>query len=502
MSYAMMLPLRGLGAGASFSANVKTTASATKTAGEVAKAADVKLPDCSDAAVTGNSYLDSTFVKCCEDIKKMSDMSLKKKADGIGQCAARGAATGACMAAGVVSFGVTTALAPLCGTVGAAVYDRVSGYDTKQWVAAGVGAAVCSAVSAGIAGPICAFAAAELVGWIADELGPLFDSIFSPNAARDRELAARKAFHSLVATNEKTMTEADTAVRELWSNSISSIKEAYLGALALLPSSYRTKAEQALGFAPLYDGIARALTSAGAPGTPLVWRIDSAGATVGDRLRTQRQRAGYGCEGTAAGCLKDGYSEICPFSFSDLYMHYYYAAGIDKLTGDTRDRHMTFEKNALAMMQEIAGGILSAMQKAIAVVATKVATMMAGFKQQALLEAAKTRNDAKLVATAWSAAKAAQAAAARASSWSGKKRTDAIAETQRKRDIVVQASNLLAFATTPPSTAHKKKMAESVALAKAAVTLADSNARTAQIVVGGAVAAGVAGIGYLLLRRT
>lgn len=511
MSYVPVLSLRALGSGASFSASskvaadVKSGAAVTTTVQDAAKAADVELPDCSAAAVTGNSYIDSTFVKCCQDIKKMSGMTLKQKADGIGQCAARGAATGACMAAGVVTFGVTTALAPLCGTIGAAVYDRVSGYDTKQWVAAGVGAAVCSAVSAGVAGPICAFAAAELVGWIADELGPLFDSIFSPNAARDRELAARKAFHALVAQNEKMKAEADQAVRDLWSNSIKSIKEAYNGSLALLPAAYRSKAQQALGFAPLYDGIAGALRAAGAPITPLTWPVD-ASSTVGDRLLAQRARAGYGCEGTAEGCIKDGYSEICPFSFSDLYMTAYYSQGMDKLTGNTRDKQVAFEKYALSMMQGMAGWILPRMQQAIAVVASKVATVMAGLKQQSLLEAAKAKDDAKIVATAWSAAKAAEKAASDASSWSGSRREKALAQAERKYEVVVRASGLLTFAAAPgapaPSAAHRSKMADAVQRAGAAVKLAKSNARTAQLTLGAGVAIGVAGIGYVLLRRS
>lgn len=440
--------LRGLGAGASFSASakvatdVKSGASASTTVRDAAAAAQVELPDCSDAAITGNDYIDSTFIKCCQDIKKMSGMSTADKAKGIGQCAARGAATGACMAAGVATLGITAALAPLCGTIGAAVFDRVMGWDTKQWVAAGVGAAVCAAVSAGLAGPLCAFAAAELVGWISDALAPVFEGIFNPSAAKDRELAARAAFHSLVDTREEFLRQADEAVGQLWSNAIKSIKDVYLESLALMPVAYQAKAKKILGFEPKYDGIAKALVAAGARATSLDLHVDDQGHTVRDRLRTQRDKGGgYGCEGSAEGCMKDGYSEVCPFSFHDLYLALFYAQG--KFTGNTRDRQIAFDKQALTQLQLIANSLLPQYQQAIAAVSAKVATVMVALKQQALIDATQQATRSTFAVRAVAAASRAEAAADAAGKGFAKERTKAVAKAIQQYDIAKAACNAL-----------------------------------------------------------
>ncbi len=511
MSYAFTIPLRGLGVSASASVNVaadvNSGASVSKTTQDVAKAADVEIPDCSEAALTGNAYMDSTIVKCCEDIKKMSNMTAKEKVIGVGQCIARGAATGACMAAGVVTYGVTTALAPLCGTLGAALYERVVGWDTAQWVAAGVAGSACALVSAGLAGPLCAFVAAELIGWVSDALGPLIDGIFNPSAAKDRELAARKAFHDLTDTREEFLLQSDQSVRALWSNSIKSIKDMYQGTVGLLPSSYQVKAQRAMGFAPTYDAIAKALVESGAPITPLNWRIDGNGGTVAARLRWQRDKGnGHGCETTAAGCLNDGYSEVCPFSFSDMYMEQYYAAGMDKIKGDTRSLQVAFEKLTLEKLRAHAAVLLPKMQRAIAMVTTRVATIVIAIKQQALLEEAKNASDALLVNKATSAAKLAETFADRAKSWSGSTRAAALRRTQSYYQIALKAHGLMTLAakpgTAPPSTADLAKMKSAVAHASAAVKTAQANAHSAQIMVGGVAAAGVVGVGYLLLRRT
>jgi hypothetical protein len=506
--------LRGLGVSFSASANVaadvKSGASATKTAQDAAAAAEVQLPDCSDAAITGNDYIDSTFVKCCQDIKKMSGMSTKDKAKGIGQCAARGAATGACMAAGVVTFGITAAIAPLCGTVGAAVFDRVMGWDTKQWVAAGVGAAVCAAVSAGLAGPLCAFAAAELVGWISDALGPVFDGIFNPSAAKDRELAARAAFHSLSAATQDLMYQANDAVIELWSNAIKSIKDVYVDTVGLLPASYQAKAQQLLGFAPKYDGIARALAAAGARTTALVWKIDSNGGTVGDRLHYQRDKGGgYGCEGTAEGCMKDGYSEICPFSFSDFYMNMYFAAGMDKLKGKTRDQQMAFDQNALSVMQALASKILPEMQQAIAVVSSKVATVGTGVKQQSLLDAAQQATRATFATRAAIAASGAEAAADAAGKGFTKERVKSVTKAQLKYDIAKAAYTALlstygsaaAASVACAKDADCKKANLAVERARIASESAITRSRNAAVLHTAVGVGAAAGVAYFLFLR-
>lgn len=502
--------LRGLGAGASASTSawVKVAtdahsgASATTTTKNVAAAADVDLPDCSSAAVTGNDYIDSTFVGCCNDIKKMSGMSTADKAKGIGQCVARGAATGACMAAGVLTFGITTALAPICGTIGAAVFNRVMGWDATRWVGAGIGTAVC------VGNPVCTFAVAELVGWISDALAPVFEGIFNPSAAKKRELAARAAFHALTSAREKFLLEADAAVRELWSNAVKSTKDVYRESLALLPAAYQAKAKKVLGFEPNYDGIAKALVAAGARITPLTLHVDEKGSTVADRLHAQRDSTGVGCERTAEGCLQDGYSEICPFSFSDLYIALFYAQG--KLTGNTRDRQVAFEQQTLTQMQQIASSLLPQYQQAIAVVSTKVATVMVGLKQQALLEATQQASRATMAARGVTAASRAEAAADAAGKGFAKERASAVLRAQDQYNIAKTAYAAVLSTYGSDASAQQAACAKDAACVKAlsglkraqtASELAVKNSSSTGLMHVAVGVGAVATAAYLLLRK-
>lgn len=504
MSYALTLPMRGFGA------------SATEIVKAGADAADIELPDCSSAAITGNEYIDSTFVNCCKDIKKMSGLSVKEKAKGIGECIARGAATAACLAVSPLTYGATGVLAPLCGTVGAFVFERVAGWDTTQWITAAPIGAFCAAT--GPLAPACSLAGAELVGWLSDNLGPVLEGVFNPSAAKERELKARAAAHALSDAREETLLRADASMRQLWSDSIHSIKTFYTKALATLPAAYRNNVQSALGFGPTYDGIAKALVASGARSVPLDFKVDGKGSTVADRIRSQKSRTGHGCESTAEGCLGDGYSEVCPFSFTDMYFHVYYAQGMDKLTGNTRDKRVSFDKQMLPTLQSAASGVLAATNQAITLVTTKILTTVSGVKQQSLLYEAQRNTKSQLATKAASAASAAEAAADAALHGDAKEGAAAIARAKQNFDIANKAMLMLldsygardtpelsaSVASRCASDTYCNKAGSAVRRAKVASELAVTNAAkaaTRRLVFGGAVAAGVAGAIYLMLRK-
>ncbi len=500
MSYAL---IRGLGAEVSASASASTAAPTNNVSAECKTAADAFVKAATYVGLTSDS-VKKVVTTCCEEFKR-SGGSASSRAKGLAECFARASATAGASAA-CIAGGITAPFAGVCGTVGAFVADRVMGYNKTQLAAGVLASIVCSAATAGSTSTSCFYIGAELVGWIEDSIGPIIEGIFNPGAAKKRELAARAAFQSLTAARADLLLRADAAIREMWSNSIKSIKDMYQGTVGSLPASYQTKAQQILGFAPNYAGVASALVAAGVPATPMGWPIDGKGSKVGDRLRAQRAvNGGHGCESTAEGCLNDGYSEVCPFSFSDLYMTLFYSQGMDKLTGDTRDRQVAFEKQSLAAMQALANGMLPAMQQAMATVAANVAITVVGLKQQALIEETKTKDTAKFVATAVQAAKAAEAAAAGAKSWDSATRQKSIATAQNKYEIVRQVRAMLTImaapGSAPLSATYQKKLADAADRSAAAVKTARSNALTAELMIGGAAVAGVVGIGYLVFGR-
>lgn len=506
MSYALTRRIRPYGLGidvsASFStaSDVATKAPTTKTIQDGANAAGVKLPDCSDVAIPdAGGYINQTLVKCCQDIRKMSGLSFEDKAKGVAKCAGRGAGTAACLALGPVTAGISVALAPLCGSVGEFVVSRVEGWSTGQWIGAGIGAALCTVVSAGALAAVCAFAGAELIGWLSDALGPVLEGIFHPGAKAAREKAARAAFHALDEATVKFRLDADDAMRSLWSQSIGSLKAAYTQSMSLLSPANQTKMVQILGFAPAYDGVAKAFVAAGGASTPLNWATDQQGGTVGARLRANRANGGSGCESSAAGCLRDGYSEVCPFSFNDYFMAFW---NLINWKGTSRDQQMAFDRKMHDQMLSIAGAIFAGTQKAITDVTTNIALVAASLHYQQLMDEAKAANEAKLLASASKAAAKAQAAAKQATSWSSDMRASALIAAQNQYTIAKQARTLLLFApSSATSSASQQKMSAAVARAAQAVTDANANARHVELVLGAGATAGVAALGYFLLRR-
>jgi len=263
---------------------------------------------------------------------------------------------------------------------------------------------------------------------------------------------------------------------------------------------------KALGFAPNYDGIAKALVAQGAASTPTNWQTSPYGEpryTIADRLHGRRDKVdGRGCETSAAGCQDDGYSEVCPFSFNDYFMVFWNSIN---WKGTSRDQQMAFETKMLGQMQSIADGIFSGTQNAIGAIVTQImvtATVLQVADTQAAVAAA---SDSKIAAKAAAGAAYAEAAAKRASSWSAATRESALVAAQNGYDVARQARAVLTLARAPgaPPVVPSLKRDANAAVDRAAVALAKakSNALHAQLMMGGAAAAGVVAVGYLLLRK-
>lgn len=519
MSYALTLHgyrLLSLGADASASASWDLQAAIkggaqSKDAGEAAvvtakaaaSAADADLPNCDDAGLTGNAYLDKTFIECCKEIKKNWKLSLGDKAKGITECAARGAATGACVAAGVITYGITTLVAPLCGTVGAFIANRVMGYGVGQ-IAVGIAAgSFCAAMSAGILGPVCGLAAAELVGWLSDTLGPVIEGIFNPSAAKDRELAARKASHALIDATEEAYLTADANYKMLWANGIHSLKELY--AQSFTTDAARSRARKALGFSPTYDELSKALVKNGAIATPQEW--------IKGFLDDQLANKGPGCSSNDYLDPKtqkwDAFSRVCPFST----MAFYYSQ-LSASPNMSRDQRNAFEKNMASQVKQIADSIYPLTSQAIASVASAISMAAINIKQQELLEAAQAASRAKLATKSVTAASRAEAAANAALKGNAKESAAAVVRAQQQYDISVAATKALLATFGASSDAQAAllcakdascaKARSGVTRALAASALAKKNTEIAarnRVMFGGLLVAGAAGAAYMFLRK-
>lgn len=522
MSYALTLYGRrlalGAGAGTSASANVQlvaalqsgsqsknTAEAAAATAQAAAAITETELPDCEDAAVTGNSYIDSTFVECCKSIKKNWDLSLAQKAKGITECAARGVATGACVAAGVVTAGISTALAPLCGAVAGFVANRVMGYDTAQIVAGVTAAAVCGALSGGTLAAVCGFAAAELIGWVSDTLGPIVEGIFNPSAAADRELAARRASHALIDATEDVYRKADLDYKMLWANGINSLRDLYNQAFTT--EAQRARARKILGFVPVYDDLAKQMVKAGAVATPEEW--------IAEFLSSQLANKGPGCSHNDYVNPKtntwDPYSKVCPLS-----LEAYYTVSLRDLIArgkKSRDDRNAFERQIIVQLRQFAEAVYPLTAQAISSVASAITMAAITIKQEELLAAAKAATLSQLANRAATAASRSEAAADAALKGNAKESARAVVRAKQQYEIAVAASRLLlesmgstdaqrALACVKDASCMKAQA--SVKRALLAMMLAKKNAATAarnRVMFGGLLAAGAAGAAYLLLRK-
>ncbi len=192
---------------------------------------------------------------------------------------------------------------------------------------------------------------------------------------------------------------------------------------------------------------------------------------------------------------------MCPFSFNDYFMAFWNAVN---WKGTTRDQQMAFESKMLGQMQGIADSIFTSTQNAITTILTRIMVAATMLQLAEATAAASAASDAKLVAKAAAAASYTQLAAKRASSWSSATRESALIAAQNGYNVAKQARAVLTMARAPGapavSSTLRSQMNDAVARAATALTAAGSNARNAQIMMGAAAAAGVAGVGYLLLK--
>jgi len=192
-------------------------------------------------------------------------------------------------------------------------------------------------------------------------------------------------------------------------------------------------------------------------------------------------------------------SALCPpFPDRDFFDQDYSASNISARTADY------YQKLGATYMLTIAD-FFALLPQAESYVANALTTYSMLQKTAELLAAAQAANETELVTKASKAAAKAQAAATQASSWSGSTRARALLAAEQQYAIAREARAVLTYASTPgtpaASSASKKKMANAVAAANTALATAKSNSFHAQILTGGAVAAGVAALSYLLLRR-
>ena len=479
MSYSLTLP--HLGSVLDVAANLDARANASATTPTAPKAPDVAPPDCSDVK-TGFDYVDTVLVGCCTEVRRQSGKSAAEKAQGVAQCVARGAAIAACIAAGPATYGVTVAFAPLCGKIGAWVANRVMGWDTKQKVTAGVADVICGAT--GPAGAICGFAAAELMGWMSDKLGPVVEGIFHPGAAADRERAKRRTDNKIYWASVASVRASETQIVEQWTASVNRIWSLFESTIA--PAD-RADAKKRLGFGADYHSIALAMVNGGVP----------LGIMAQAELAKHHTDTYPACEvyGRKVNGSYGAPDPICP----PFTLQLFYTA--------IQGAKSSHEESAMAeaasvKLAALATTFFNKLPQVEAAMATKCAVLATAYKQQRALAEAQAATEATLVAKAVAAAAAAEIAAAAAFSFSSDTRDRSIATAQAQYRIAAQAKVLLTFAaSTAPSSASARKMSAALTRAQVARVKAKNNALHAQWVAGGVAAAGIVGIGYLFLRK-
>jgi len=489
------------------------------------------------AVTTGIYYIDQGFKTCCEVAWK-STGNVGQRTKKLAECTANAVASSAltgylaagatalCVAAGAATAGITTALAAtgVCGliggTVGSFLYNRVSGYSTQSLVLGAAAAAVCGTFSGGALAIACGFAVAELVEWISDAVGPLLEDIFNPDAAEKRRRAERRAIRAVRNAVENSVHEAEAQITEQWKATINRIWDLYE---TLLPSdAQRAAALAAMGISNNYQSIALALIAA-ARHFPAKWEIDKYGGydaaiaalakgtgggfhfTILDRADMARRAASHtvACEiygrPDASGNFGPS-SAICPPLVWNEFM-----AQEDSPAKRTADYYRKLGADYGVMITDFFALLPMAETYVSTTITTFATVRRLDDLKKAADQAVATKNEAKLAATAVAAAKSAELAADAAKSWSGKTRERALVSVQLKYDVAKHARFAVTFTATPGSATsivYQKKANAAVSRAAAAVKLAQSNARTAQLMVGGTAALGVAGIGYLMFRRS
>lgn len=540
-----------------------TGASIEKKAKDIAacgsKATADALVPCKDVADTGIGYVDDAIVECCEWVKR-SDGSLEEKAKGVGECVAKGIARGAgasvgaavgvalCAATGVgatVSYFCGMAGGIIGGAIGGFLYDLISGYSAGQLGAGLVAGALCGVVSGGALALACGIAAAELVGWLSDTVGPVLEGIFNPSAAKDREMAARAAYHEAIEANQLTCFAATERYRRAWGLGIHSLKELYLKAFKT--TAWQEQAKKLLGFGFTYSDLASALVKAGAPSQRYVgvakgtrgcfpdpaWECANCGeidyAYTGSRKpRSDSEKIIAGIVASAADSTEKmasiraaiwsddvvaawtidrkppPWSDICPFSLERFYLEERTKALGAK---PTRQQVTAWERKVAPILGQLAEVGFALFQQALTIVSAQITTVAASLKKQELLAAAEKSSRDQLAARIAKAASNAEIAAELARTGTAAEAKRAVVRAMQQCDIAEAAYKRLSYeqytatATTPVT--QLKAAAASLKRARAARDNAPRfAAQTARkrLLLGAAVGAGAIGAAYYFTR--
>lgn len=427
--------------------------------------------------------------QCCEAFKNATG-SADERAKIMAECFARAAAS-AGAAAACVAGGVTAPFAGVCATVGAFMADRVMGYNKTQLAAGTAASIACAIATGGSSTTTCFYAAAEVVGWVGDKLGPIVESIFDPNAAKRRERARRDAMHSLYFASQASVVNAGNMIDSQWSDAVNRIADLFT---SVFPAAYYESAKTKLGFGNDYHSIAMAFLGLGVPMTVMSQEYVAA-CDGGKKCRV--------CENYA----KPEYSgkilsPICP----PLIVRKFYEA-VNK-GSNTLEEDSGQAQQAANELLPVANAFFFQLPIAESALAAKIAVVAVAIKQQQALDEANQATRSKLATKAASAASAAEAAAEMALNGNAKESEAAVARAKNRYDQALAAYNLVISNLGSESGCAKdadcQRAATAVARAKSARDLAIKNAATAttkRYLIGGGLAAAAAGGIYLFLRK-
>lgn len=491
MSYRNVLSFRQLGLGAEVSASASASA-AVSVSSECKAAADSFSKAAKYFGLTSDA-VNKTVAQCCQGVKD-STLDTEGRAKLLLECFARAAATAGASAA-CLTAGVTAPFAGVCGTVGAFIADRVMGYDAQQLGVGTAAAIVCTAASGGSAGAGCFYAAAEVVGFVSDTLGPIIESIFDPGAKARREYARRRADLSLYNASADAVRDAEAAAAEQWHDSVNRIWDLFEEAF---PSQYRSLASSKLGFTNTYSSLATAFQNAGVP----LHTMPS------EELATHNQGTYAACE-IYGRMVKGTYGPLSPLCPPFIANEFY--ARLTDINGNAA-------KEAANELLGVVNAFFTALPLAEAGLAARIAVVAIAVKQQQALDEAAQASRANLATKVVSAAGVAVAAADAALKGNAKEGRAAVARAKNRYDMALAAYNLLldsygkrttaaeaaVVAMTCAKDADCKRAAAGVERAKAAAELAVKNAASAttkRYLIGTGAAAAVAGGVYLFLKK-
>ena len=483
--------------GATVTANASASISKSEDVSKECKEAGVAFTKAATYAGLTSDAVTKTVTQCCQAVKD-SKASGGERTRILAECFARAAAA-AGAAAACIAGGITAPFAGVCGTVGAFVADRVMGYSKNQLAAGTAASIVCAAASGGTSGTACFYAAAEVVGWVGDKLGPALEGIFSPGAANRRELAKRRADSLLYFGSVEKVREAQEDVYEQWTASVNRIGDLFIAAF---PSSYYALARSKLGFGNDYHSIALAFLNHGIPMTilPSSKITECQGGKV---CRLCENFARQNLWGTTL-------SPVCP---PDLVQKFYAVVNASGAKSTSQ-----IASQAAAELLPIANSFFFQLPLAEAAIAARLSVVAIAVKQQQALDEAAQSSRANLATKTEAAAGVAVAAADAALKGSAEEGRKAVARARNRYDVALAAYNLLldgygkrtsqaeaaVVAIACAKDVDCKRAGAAVERAKKAADLAAKNAASAtakRYLLGAGAAVAIAGGVYLFTRK-